>query len=99
MDFAERSTNFATLIRSDVRQQFPDVHAFSEYPGFFVFRRGSRVAQMVIGADDTVTLHYLYSGESGMDPEMFSLADGSVEAIAASIIEWLNFGRHRERGT
>jgi hypothetical protein len=98
MDFREQAENFVRPIQEAVLLQFPGLHFFSEYPGYFIFRRGDRIVQMLVRADDTVTLTLIFREESPSTQTFPYVADANAP-IAATIIEWFDFGRNLKRGT
>ena len=98
MSWIENAEGFVDLVRARVRQQFPDVAASEPDPGFFIWRRGANVVQMLVNDSDGVVILNFIAEENPPPSQTFQYAIQSVSSIAASIIEWLDFRRNRPRG-
>ncbi len=98
MDWIERSEAFTEAIAAVVRRQFPDVIITEPEAGLFGWQRGANRIQMLVNdPGGTVRLAFVPQSPDAR-PQTFPYSDRSVSAVAASIIEWLDYRRYRTRG-
>jgi hypothetical protein len=98
MSWVEQAEDFTALVERDVRKQFPEVALSEPHPGYFLWRYGSNIVQMLVAPDDgSVRLSFVPEADTAT-PQRFPYTAASAPEIAKSIIEWLNFRRYNRRG-